>query len=397
MNDAPFATDPADDLPPPSEEYQRQHPGWDRPAGQPDPALLDALDVATWAALDIPPEPHFLGSLVTPTTRLFVAGRTGAGKTLFAHAAAAGMATGGGFLHWRSDRPSRWLIIDGEMATPLIKQRSADLIRRAGPIPPGYLSIYARDRAEAFGRLLPGLGEMPPLNSPDGFTFIMKLIEAIRPEGIVFDNVMSLIIGDQKDELPWSDTLPLVAALTKQGIAQLWCDHAGHNADRQYGSSTKAWRFDTLMQMTPLPDDQRAPAETAFALTFQKARRRTPATWQDYEPCTIRLKDDRWTAETTNGRAAAGRLSPVATQWHRALLDALSRSDTPTRTTRTAWFTEAVRGGLTEAVETDDSYRVRDSKQAKFRKYLTEIKAAGLIGVDGETITDLRQRAASPA
>ena len=39
-----------------------------------------------------------------------------------------------------------------------------------------------------------------------------------------------------------------------------------------------------------------------------------------------------------------------------------------------------------------DDYRVKDTKQAKFRKYLIEIKAAGLIGVDGDVVTDLRRK-----
>jgi hypothetical protein len=53
---------------------------------------------------------------------------------------------------------------------------------------------------------------------------------------------MFLIAGDQKDEVPWSETLPLVDKLTRLKIGQVWLDHTDHNTDRQYGSSTKAWR-----------------------------------------------------------------------------------------------------------------------------------------------------------
>ena len=127
------------------------------------------MDVNAWAALDIPPEPRLLGHLVTPTTRLFLVGSTGIGKTLLAYELAAGMATGRGFLSWTCDRPSRWLIIDGEMPTPLIKRRCADLIRRhGGIIRPHHLAIYSLDRAEEWAKAFPGLGTIGALNTPEG-------------------------------------------------------------------------------------------------------------------------------------------------------------------------------------------------------------------------------------
>ena len=41
------------------------------------PNLAELLDVHSWAALDIPPEPRLLGALVTPSSRTFLVGRTG--------------------------------------------------------------------------------------------------------------------------------------------------------------------------------------------------------------------------------------------------------------------------------------------------------------------------------
>ena len=48
-------------------------------------------------------------------------------------------------------------------------------------------------------------------------------------DGIVFDNIMSLISGDMKEEDGWRQTLPLVTSLTKRGIAQVWLHHTGHD------------------------------------------------------------------------------------------------------------------------------------------------------------------------
>jgi hypothetical protein len=90
-----------------------------------DPAVADFLSAITWANLEIKPERRLLGDFVTSSTRAFIAGATGIGKTMFIYAMVGGMASGQGFLHWTCDRPSKWLIIDGEMPQVLVKARSA--------------------------------------------------------------------------------------------------------------------------------------------------------------------------------------------------------------------------------------------------------------------------------
>jgi hypothetical protein len=308
---------------------------------------------------------------------------------------ACGIANGRGFLHWRSTGLARVLYIDGEMPGELIKVRSIDALRRAGtPPPPNNLVIYSRDSEDDFAARFPTIGRMPPLNTEAGRKWLLALIGALGGvDVVIFDNVMSLIAGDQKDEVPWSETTPLVSTLTAMHIAQVWLDHTGHNTERQYGSATKAWRFDAVGLMTPLPEDQRDQHETAFKLSFEhpgKARRRTPDNWRDFETCTIRLKDDRWMSEPTEAIGGARKISPTAQQLYRALLDALAVSEVVGRTTRALWYAEAARGGLTEPLRPDDGYQVKDRKQSRFRKYLIDIKSAGLIGIDGDTITHLR-------
>jgi hypothetical protein len=79
-------------------------------------------------------------------------------------------------------------------------------------------------------------------------------------------------------------------------------------------------------------------------------------------------------------------------QFYKALLDALCCTSTPGQTTRQAWYAECVRTGLAEPIFSEDGHTINSRKQSKFRKYMAEIKAAGLIGVDGERIFDLRRR-----
>jgi hypothetical protein len=352
--------------------------------------LAALLSVRTWANLDIPPERKLLGDLITETSRGFFSGYTGIGKTLFAHALGGGMASGQGFLHWRAEQPSRCLIIDGEMSTALIKARSLDLIRRLGDFPPENLMIYSLDRAEEFAKA--GLGMLAPLNTDEGQRFIKNLVDILKPDSLIFDNVMSLLAGDQKDELTWSQAIPLVQWITNQKKGQTWLDHTGHNSQRQYGTNTKSWRMDTSGLILPIPDEERQPGEVAFKLDFNfpgKARRRTPDNWHQFETCTIRLHLGEWKVEGVREPRAVRTLSPQASQWHRALLNALCRSDQPNITTRTAWFGEAVLLDLVGSITDKDKDEVKERKTAMLRKYIRELRDKGLIAVNGDVITYL--------
>jgi hypothetical protein len=357
--------------------------------------LADFLDIHTWSTRDIPEPDRLLGDLVTTDSRVFLVGSTGLGKTMLGFALAQGMAAGSGFLHWRATRAVRVLYIDGEMASGLVKARSIAELRRGEATPkPGMLSIYSQDFAEQIAAAFPSLGRMPPLNKPEGHDWVKALVAAIEDvEVVIFDNVMSLLVGDMKEEQPWNDTLPLVAALSAKRIGQIWIDHTGHDTARQYGSSTKAWRFDAVGIMSQLPESQRGQAELEFQLSFDhpgKARRRTPENWSDFAPVVVRLVDGRWTGEqTAKGRPMKAAVSPAALAMHRALLDALAISATPGETTRDEWYAEASRLGLLDPMHESDGRDAKGRKRAKLRKSLAELKVAGWIGVDGETVRNL--------
>ena len=365
-------------------------------------ALRDYLTIETWTKRDIPEPDRLLGDLITTTTRMFLVGRTGLGKTLLGLAMALGMASGRGFLHWRSTRPARVLYLDGEMPADLIKARAIDGLRRlGGVVAPGNLMIFGRDLEDGVAERFPILGKMPPLNTEEGRSWLFALIHALGGvDVIIFDNVMSLLLGRQKDEEAWNDTLALVQALTRHRIGQIWLDHTGHDASRQYGSSTKSWRFDTVGVMRPLSDDQRRPGEVAFTLSFEppgKARRRTPENWQDFETVTIRLADDRWTSEaaTQTEPKGQGKVPPSRRLFHDALVAAVTKSPAgPNCTTLEAWEQECLRLSLIEgrgAECTKETSSKRAVRRRDFRRAKASLLAAGWIAVTDEVVTDLRR------
>jgi AAA domain len=101
-----------------------------QPEDDPYAGLSKALSAATWLSRVLPAVDRLLGDFITTTTRAFIVGRTGLGKTMLGLAIAMGIGFGTGFLHWRSSRPGRVLFIDGEMPAELLIQRIRDAARR---------------------------------------------------------------------------------------------------------------------------------------------------------------------------------------------------------------------------------------------------------------------------
>jgi hypothetical protein len=255
--------------------------------------------------------------------------------------------------------------------------------------------IFARDTMEEFSNLYPSLGQFAPLNTEAGQRFLHGLIDAVGGvDVVIFDNVMSLIEGDQKDEMPWSNALPLVSSLTSQRIGQIWLDHTGHNGDRQYGSSTKAWRFDAVGILSPLPEDQRTQDEVAFQLSFEhpgKARRRTPENGRDFDTCIIRLREDQWTAEPAKRDIGQGKVSRSRVPFYDALVAAITATaGKPGQTTIGAWQAKCLHRGLIEPELPGETGKERSNRFAYFRTARQELIGAKWIAVEGEAVIDLK-------
>jgi hypothetical protein len=362
--------------------------------------LAEMLSATAWRKREMPPVTRLLGDFLTTTTRAFIVGATGIGKTLLGLAMAVGMALGIGFLHWRSSRPARLIYIDGEMPRELMIARIEDASREIDrPDLLDNLMVFSLEDAEEIAERWPHLGMFQPLNTEAGQNFIKRLCTELKPDVVVFDNVQALLEGVQKEEETWTAVLPLVQWLSKQPIGQLWLDHSGHNSVRQYGTVVKAWRSDAVAIITPLPEEDRQPGETAFRLSFEppgKARRRTPDNRTDFTTTVIRLRDGRWTGEPVEEDADKGKkagVKPGIRLFHDALLNAIAMAPTaPGQTTVAAWEAECVNKGLMDPPESGDDATLRAKKRAMLRTAKSDLLAAKWIGINRERVSDLTQR-----
>jgi AAA domain len=265
------------------------------------------LMLESWLKLSLPPRDHLLGELLCTTSRWILIGDTGIGKTLLALEIAAVVAAGTELLGWAgSGRPRRVMFIDGEMPAETSKERLEIIALRYG----GDLKLwfYNRDLVE----------DMPPLNTPEGETWLLKEIEAVKPDLIVFDSVMSLLVGEMSDEKSWSPVNILMRKLSSRRIAQIWLHHTGHDASRGFGTKTREWQVDTVAILTLANGGSE---DDMVEIRFTKARLRTPRTRAQFDPRLISCGPDGWRIVGEAPRSKGRPISSEAIILKRAILD----------------------------------------------------------------------------
>ena len=263
------------------------------------------------------------------------------------------------------------LYIDAEMARRLLKVRLADEVKRSGLQPEGFHAFSHED-----------VNNFHPLNTHPGQAMIERLIQEVGGvDFIIFDNIMSLILGDMKDEEGWRQSLQWQRSLTKRNIGQLWVHHTGHDESRSYGTKTREWQVDTVIALVRVT---RLDTDVSFQLEFRKARERTPETRADFAVMNIALVDNEWIATPVADEDRATSPSPLGAQFLAALVDAINgpeaviHNDNKCVTTK-VWKRACVSRGLLSDVDIK-----QDSARSLFSKYRRELIACRLIGCKDE-------------
>ncbi|MFZ0458230.1 MAG: AAA family ATPase [Rhodoplanes sp.] len=311
-----------------------------------------------WLDRDLPKPDPILGSWLTTTSRSLLVAPTGIGKTMFAIAIGRSVSDGAAFLHWRGVRPAKVLFVDGEMPRRLLQARLAAEVQRGGACPDG-MHILSREDFEIF----------PPLNTPEGQSLIDNAVERIGGVDLVeFDNVMSLIAGDMKDEQAWKEqTMPWVLSLTRRNIGQLWIHHTGHDETRSYGTKTREWQMDTVIHLESVEHPE---TDVSFHLTFTKARERMPETRADFVDTHVTLIDDEWRG-TAFEQGRKSKVSPLAEKFLAALRAANGGNLKAVPMER--WREQCIKRGLLDVADRPKS------ASALFSKYRRELIAANLV------------------
>jgi hypothetical protein len=178
---------------------------------------------------------------------------------------------------------------------------------------------------------------------------------------VIFDNIMSLIGGEMKDEEPWRNTLPWQHALTKRRIGQIWVHHTGHDKTKSYGTSTREWQLDTVIQ---LEAGKREGTDVVFRIHFQKARLRRPDTRQDFKDAIIALDNNRWELIEDDRIGKKQEPSPMGKKFLQVLVNCPTVTvGGKTKIDMETWRRECVQMNLIDPKEKPDAARSLFSKQ----------------------------------
>jgi hypothetical protein len=238
---------------------------------QPPPPDRANLILSAWLKRDIPLRDYLLGGVMCTTSRWFIFGETGIGKTLIAMEIAAAVAVAAAFLKWPGQRRARVMYLDGELPMETFKERMQLIADRHGKD----IEFYGYNREDL------GDDGLPPLNTEAGQAWLKREIAAVKPDLIVFDSIMCLLIGSMSEEATWMPVRPFVRWLSSQRIAQIWLHHA-NDLGKSFGDKTREWEMEAVIKLSKVEGD-----ETAILFEFVKARLRTPKTAAQFLPIVI--------------------------------------------------------------------------------------------------------------
>jgi hypothetical protein len=173
------------------------------------------------------------------------------------------------------DIPERDFLLGGVMCTTTFKERMEPIVHRHGKD----IEFYGYNREDL------GDDGLPPLNTEAGQAWLKREIAAIKPDLIVFDSIMRLLIGSMSEEATWMPVRPFVRWLSAQRIAQVWLHHA-NDIGKSFGDKTREWEMEAVIKLSKVEGD-----ETAILFEFVKARLRTPKTAAQFLPIVIHPGD----------------------------------------------------------------------------------------------------------
>jgi hypothetical protein len=258
----------------------------------------DRSSYSFWEQTEFPAVNPVFGGLVNTTSRMLLVAPTGLGKTHFAMAIAGAVAAGKDLLHWEVNEPRKVLYIDGEMPRGLLQERLKEMVARMN---------LTRAEMKTFRKNFFVLSreieeDMPPLNTIEGQEFIEGWLK--RHNGvdlITFDNIQSLLIGEQ-DEKAWLPVKSWIRQLSRRQMAQIWVHHANEEG-KGFGTKTREWEMSTVLTMRR-PGDWTDEDGVRFDYDFQrKARERKDKNRADFRSGQIRLEGNRWSYQPTDGRS----------------------------------------------------------------------------------------------
>jgi hypothetical protein len=207
-------------------------------------------------------------------------------------------------LGFRSEEAANVLIVDGEMASPEVQERSRTTAQILGVAPSANITIVAADWQDHY---------LPRLDTPAGWQGIEPFVDAA--DLIILDNRSSLFDPEaEKDPTAWQPAQDWLLSLRRRRKAVVIVHHSNRQGGAR-GHSKPEDVMDLLIKLTR-PEGYSAEEGARFTLEFDKARGVHGAALVPFTAC---LTPDGWQIEDgADENAASGKLREYLDLAHRA-------------------------------------------------------------------------------
>lgn len=225
---------------------------------------LVALDFDEFLRMPVLPRETILSPWLFTQSINMVHAIRGVGKTHFALGIAYAASTGGDFLRWKAPKPVSVVYIDGEMPASSVQERLR-AIQSAGGLTPdvGKFTIITPDLQDK---------AMPDLATEEGQEEINAVIESVKAELIIVDNISCLVRGQGKenDAESWLPVQQWSLRMRTEGRSILFIHHSGKGST-QRGTSKREDLMDIVIALRR-PSGSSPTDGAIFEVHFEKNR-----------------------------------------------------------------------------------------------------------------------------
>lgn len=247
----------------------------------------------------------------------------GTGKTMLTLTLALMVAGGGSVLGWKSSKPRKVLLVDGEMLKEDLQERALQLID----------TVVGIDKEAACRNILilsrnwqteaaefPDLGDREShRGKPSGQDVFVAIAKKHGAELVLLDNYATLAeVSDENDGAAMTPTLAFLLRLKQAKIGCVLVHHSGKSGDTYRGSSKLATTFEVILGLKAA-EGADSILGAAFRLDWTKYRRERS---EAVQPRDVRLGKDakgrlEWQAEATADDDVRKLLGELKTFRHR--------------------------------------------------------------------------------
>ena len=230
---------------------------------------LRAPSLSTLFETPFPPREHIIAPWLRAGESAMVWAPTGVGKTMFSLTLALGVAGGGSVFGWTFPRPQRVLIVEGEMNTADLVDRSKMLLQTVEGInaeeAARNITVMARQYQDPDA-------EFPDLATPEGRDEVFERARTGRYDLVILDNFSTLAtVDDENAAAAMNPVLAFLMRMKQANIACLLVHHSGKSEASFRGSSKLATTFEVIIGLHRIPG-QAARHGTAFNIVWDKYR-----------------------------------------------------------------------------------------------------------------------------